>query len=160
RQGQLTRGWGSVASDPSGTNLVATGNIVVVSTDGGTTWTDVTSSVAPVVQYFWTTSTIGGGEFFVGAGGGDIWHSSEGVLWADVTAGSPADGQGWTSIAATSDANLVLGAAASNDIFVGRNSGVWTWTDLTMSGAITPIGTWTSAAISADGSIAMLGDDS
>jgi photosystem II stability/assembly factor-like uncharacterized protein len=132
--------WGSVASDSSGTHLVAVALIgaagpsssgdVWTSADAGATWTKRTSipissgrPLGPVV------SDSTGARLVVAAG--DVWSSTDsGATWTDVTMGTPAAAQSWVGMAADATATRWVGVTAHGDIWTSSDSGA-TWINRT-----------------------------
>jgi hypothetical protein len=141
--------WRSVASDSTGTNLVAVAQDVGVfgpgsiwtSTDGGASWVDRTLNVAAMANqsYSWVASDATGTKLAVAANGGDLWTSTDGgATWTDGTASGPAHGGefgglGWSSVASDATGARLVAVADTGDIWASTDSGV-TWIDRTPSG--------------------------
>ncbi len=135
-------GWGSVASDATGTRLVAgafAGDIWT-SNNSGATWTDRTGSGPAHCQTWISLASSSTGTILVALslvdgdgcahGGaevsGDIWTSTDsGATWTDRTPTGPAHNAIWKSAASdASGQNLV---AVGSDIWTSADAGV-TWT--------------------------------
>jgi hypothetical protein len=152
-------GWSSVASDSTGTHLVAAAAFgdIWTSTDFGASWTDQTAS-GPAHSLNWVSiasssdgshlvAAQGGGFVVAGDGAtGDIWTSSDsGVTWTDRTASGAPHNLSWSSVASD--------AAGTNLIAVG--SGIWTSSDsgVTWTQQATDLiaYSWVSVASNSDG---------
>jgi hypothetical protein len=133
------QGWQSVASDSTGTHLVAVtraagtgaGGDVWNSEDAGATWHERTTviSTAGFVLGPTVTSDSTGTHLIVAAG--DIWTSSDsGATWTDETAGTSAAAQNWVDLASDSTGAHLVAATAYSDIWTSTDSGA-TWTNQT-----------------------------
>jgi hypothetical protein len=166
--------WGGVASDSSGTHLVAAAAFgdIWTSADSGATWTDQTPS-GPAHGLNWVSvasdstganlvAAAGGGIVAAGPGAtGDVWTSSDsGATWTDQTSSGPAHDVYWASVASDSTGkNLV---AVGSGIWTSADAGV-TWTQQTSPSST---GNWISVAsdttgthlIAASGQIGGTGD--
>ena len=116
--------WASVASDSTGTNLVAVGAGIWTSADAGQTWTQQTTSSQ---QACWVSvASDSTGVYLVAASGvesetGDIWTSADsGVTWTNQTAGTSASGQIWRAV--TSD------STGTHLVAITTTGGIWTVT--------------------------------
>ena len=109
--------WAGVASDATGTHLVAVGQQDLwTSADSGATWTNRMTLPATSSAWIAVASDASGAHLIAatGPGNGDIWTSADsGVTWTDVVAGTDASGQGWVAVA--SDASGAHLVAASDD---------------------------------------------
>jgi hypothetical protein len=112
--GNQVEGWHNVASDASGTHLVAavdTGDSWT-STDGGITWTDVVMSG---ISFGLASDSTGTNVVAVGVGNdgnGDIWTSTNGGLtWIDQTTHIPRVDGAWVAVASNADGNHVVAVA-------------------------------------------------
>jgi hypothetical protein len=114
--GNQTEGWSSIASDATGTKLVAsvlTGD-VWTSPDGGVTWRDAGS--APGWQNWISVASDSTGTNLVAANwldnGGDIWVSTNGGLtWTDQTIGNPGASALWEAIASNAAGDHLVAVA-------------------------------------------------
>jgi hypothetical protein len=159
--------WSSVASDSTGTQLVAAfgglegkGNIWT-STDGGASWTDRTS-YGPASYQSWTSvaSDSTGTHLVAVAAYGDIWTSSDsGSTWNNRTPFGSAHGQNWVSVASDSTGDRLVAVAGGGHAMAGPDStgDIWTsqdygatWIDQTSSGPAHDH-YWTSAASDSSG---------
>jgi hypothetical protein len=122
--------WQGVASDSTGTHLVAVcdvsltsggvlyGGDIWMSTDSGTTWTNRTKGTAASGSEWVAAASDATGSHIVAASAhgnrNDIWISSDsGMTWADETMGTAASGQQWVAVASdTTGFHLV--AVSSN----------------------------------------------
>jgi hypothetical protein len=155
----------AVASDPSGTNLVACGGGgISTSVNAGMTWTP-SGWAAPTGQSYCTSvaSDSTGTHLVAAVGGpwgGDIWTSSNaGVTWTDQTPSGAAHNLTWMSVAADATGTKLIavtglglgagGPGSVGDIWTSSDSGA-TWTDQTASGAAHNL-TWMSVASDATG---------
>jgi len=143
--------WFGVASDSTGTNLVAVTpglgalgpGAIWTSTNGGVTWTNQTTGITAMVHVGWNSvaSDATGTKLVAATNGGDIWTSTNaGVTWTDQTSSGPAHarqgyvgGQGWASVASDSTGDHLVAVVNTGDIWTSTNAGV-TWTDQTPSG--------------------------
>jgi hypothetical protein len=135
--------WFSVASDSTGTNLVAATRsqgvlgpgAICTSTNGGVTWTNRTAGASAATQqqdWFAVASDSTGTNLVAAAGGGDVWTSTNGgVTWTDQTASGA---RGWSSVASDSTGEHLVAVADTGDIWTSTDGGV-TWTDRTPAGA-------------------------
>ena len=154
------RPWGTVASDASGTQLVAAGLIggatdrgtveVWMSADAGATWTKRLSApftagglVAPSV------ASDGTGAHVVVAAG-DMWTSSDfGATWKDQTAGTSAAAQTWIDLASDSTGASLVAATAYGDLWTSSDFGA-TWANRT-NGTAATAQQWAAVASDATG---------
>ncbi len=121
-QGQ---GWSSVASDATGTKLVAvvdTGYIWT-SANGGVTW--AASASAPTWQVWFSVASDATGMNLMAVDGlvngynGDVWYSTNGgTTWTDLTTSDPAASGPWEAVASN--------ATGSHLVAIG---GGWIWTN-------------------------------
>jgi hypothetical protein len=143
--------WFSVASDSTGTNLVAVTpgqgvlgpGAIWTSTNAGATWINQTAGVPDMVPQGWNSvaSDSTGTKLVAATNGGDIWTSTNGgVTWTDRTSSGPAHGPpnaiggwGWASVASDSTGDRLVAVADAGDIWTSTNAGL-TWTDQTSSG--------------------------
>jgi len=149
--------WKSVASDSSGTNLVAVSvNAIWTSTDAGVSWTK-TATAAGMERAGWqsvASNTTGTNLVAVGYGAG-IWASSDGgVTWTDRTPLDPkwqaAYGdqmEGWSSVASDATGSKLVAAVNTGDIWTSADGGV-TWSD---TGPASSWQVWTSVASNSTG---------
>jgi hypothetical protein len=144
--------WFSVASDSTGTNLVAVTpgqgalgpGAIWTSTDAGVTWTNQTAGLPGMVSFGWNTvaSESTGTKLVAATSGGDIWTSTNGgVTWTDRTSSGPAHGPpngiggwGWVSVASDSTGDRLVAVVDAGDIWSSTNAGL-TWNDQTPSGS-------------------------
>lgn len=139
--------WRSVASDASGTNLVAvTAGLGVLgpgaiwtSTDAGTTWANTTAVDAGAGSQSWSSvasDATGKNLVAVGSGSG-IWASIDGgLIWTDRTPGDSKfqasfgnQMEGWSSVASDATGAKLVAAVDTGDIWTSTNGGV-TWSDV------------------------------
>ncbi len=164
--------WASVASDSSGTNLVAVANGggIWTSNNSGVTWTDRTPSGSAGSQGWSSVASDSTGSHLVAVvGGGDIWTSNgSGVTWTDQTPSGSAHGQSWASVASDSTGTHLVavavhpGSLGGCDILSPASAGyaggsIWTstdggatWTDQTPSGTAMDL-CWASVASDSSG---------
>jgi hypothetical protein len=159
-------GWNTVASDSTGTKLVAAtnGGDIWTSTNGGVAWTDRTSSgpahSPPNAIGGWGWASVAsdstGDRLVAVVDAGDIWTSTNaGLTWTDQMPSGPASNQVWFSVASDSTGtNLV----AVDALVTGNNGDIWTstdggvtWTDRTKGNAALSQ-TWLAVTSSATGS--------
>jgi hypothetical protein len=151
--------WQSVASDATGTNLVAVtrftgilpgGEDVWTSADGGATWTKrttVTSTARGVVGP--TIVSDSTGKHLVLADG-DIWSSDDsGATWTDRTAATSSAAQTWIDMASDSTATHLVGITAYSDIWTSADAGA-TWSNRTKGTAASGLD-WQGVASDATG---------
>lgn len=154
-------GWSSVASDSTGTHLVAAAAFgdIWTSTDFGASWTDQTAS-GPAHSLNWVSiasssdgshlvAAQGGGFVVAGDGAtGDIWTSSDsGVTWTQQATDLIA--YSWVSVASNSDGTQLIAASQTQiggpgDLWTSYDSGV-TWTNST-AGTPAAAQQWTAVA--------------
>ncbi len=138
--------WRAVASDASGTNLVAAtqglgvlgAGAIFTSTDAAATWTDTTASQAGMGNQSWSAvASDATGQNLVAAGpGSGIWASTEaGVTRTNRTPADPKfeasfgdQVEGWSSIASDATGAKLVAAVDSGDVWTSENGGV-TWSD-------------------------------
>jgi hypothetical protein len=137
------QGWVSVASDSTGTHLVAVtgaagtlpGGDIWTSADAGATWSK-RKTLTSTSRYLLGTiaaSDSTGAHLLVAAG--DIWTSTDsGATWTDVTAGKSAAAQSWVDLAADSTVTHLVAITAYADIWTSTDSGA-TWTNRTQETA-------------------------
>jgi hypothetical protein len=139
--------WRSVASDASGTKLVAatmaTGvgshldrsGDVWTSTDAGSTWTNRTAAQDGTYQWWEGVASDATGTNLVTIGPSGVWASTDGgATWTDRT---PPDAaslmQGWHSIASDATGTQLVASPLIGDVWTSTDGGV-TWTDRGLSG--------------------------
>jgi hypothetical protein len=151
--------WVSVASSADGTKLVAVAGQkgyaaevgpIYTSTNSGVTWAATT---APGTNWASVAMSAVGNKLVAAANGGGIYTSTDsGATWTATTApianwqavASSADGD--IFVAAVGGLGFPFGPSVQGPVFISSDSGAtWTGTDL-------PALTWTSVAVSADGS--------
>jgi hypothetical protein len=160
----------SVASDATGTHLVAggageangtTNGDIWTSSNSGASWTDQTPSSVPAHDQSWismasnSTGTqlvaVSGGGCIGGTPGGDIWTSTDsGVTWIDRTRTliGPVHGGVFTAVASdTSGMNLV---AVGSDIWTSADAGL-TWIRQMAPPSLSSSDAWVSVASDATG---------
>ncbi len=138
--------WRSVASDASGTKLVAVtaglgafgAGAIWTSADGGATWTNRTGADAAMGSQSWSSvASDATGQNLVAAGGGSgVWASMDGgATWTDRTPADPKfqasfgdQVQGWSSVASDATGTKLIAAVDSGDLWISTDGGV-TWTD-------------------------------
>jgi hypothetical protein len=113
--------WASVASDSTGTNLIAVGAGIWTSVNAGRTWTQ---QPAPSITGTWVSvASDSTGTHLVAASGqvggtGDLWTSSNsGVTWSNQTAGTSAGGQAWSAVASDSTGAHLVAVVRDGDIW-------------------------------------------
>jgi hypothetical protein len=147
--------WSSVASDATGTNLVAVVNGIAdlgadpaehdgdvwTSIDGGATWINQTAASPAHGQAWWGVAsdasgtklvavTRGGGVF----GPGAIWTSTDaGVTWTNRTANETSTSpQSWNAVASDATGTKLVAVTTNWGISTSIDGGAtWTWTDRT-----------------------------
>ncbi len=135
--------WTSVASDSTGTYLVAVTYVIGVtqsetsqagiwtSANAGVTWTQRITVVdnSPYVLGPTVASDSTGTHLVLAAG--DVWTSSDsGATWTDQTAGTSAGARAWVDMASDSTGAHLVGATAYSDIWTSSDSGS-SWTNRT-----------------------------
>ena len=117
------QGWSSVASDATGTKLVATVNTgdIWTSTNRGVTWSDAGPAASWQVWFSVASDSTGTNlvavDGLVNGSNGDIWTSTNGGLtWTDRTSGNPAASGPWTAVASN--------AAGDRLVAIGRGA-IW-----------------------------------
>jgi hypothetical protein len=141
--------WTAVASDASGTRLIAgtkslgtsgAPGAVWTSTDAGVTWTNRTAAQAGMGTQSWKTvaSDAVGKNLVAGGPGSGIWASTDGgAAWTDRTPVDPnnifqasfTNGvESWWSIASDVTGTHLVAAVASGDIWTSTDGGA-SWTD-------------------------------
>jgi uncharacterized repeat protein (TIGR02543 family) len=159
--GDVNREWYSLASDSTGTNLVAaafgiygTEGWVYTSTNGGVTWT----ARYPIVSsMYWraAASDADGSNLIVAAWSGRLYTSSNGgVDWTERKPAGNVD-QNWQTVASDADGTNLIAAAASGRIWTSSNSGA-NWTEQRPAGNVN--GDWRGASSSSDGSVLLIGN--
>jgi photosystem II stability/assembly factor-like uncharacterized protein len=115
-------GCGGVASDATGTHLVAVGSSIWTSADSGKTWTR--QNGPPPNQATWSSvaSDSTGTHPIVAARctgfSGDIWTSADaGSMWTNATAGTAASGQFWKSVATNATGDAFIAVDETGDIW-------------------------------------------
>ncbi len=137
------QGWTSVASDSSGTYLVAVTYVVGAtqsetsqagiwtSSDAGATWSQRTTMIdtSPYVVGPTVASDSTGTHLVLAAG--DVWTSTDsGATWTDPTAGTSAAAKAWVDMASDSTGAHLVGVTAYSDIWTSSDSGS-SWTNQT-----------------------------
>lgn len=144
--------WKSVASDESGTRLIAATaglgvfggpGAVWTSTDAGVTWTNRTAAQAGMDKQSWSAvASDETGEKLVAVGpGSGIWTSTDaGMTWMDHTPDDPkfqpSSGnqvETWHSVASDATGTHLVATVETGDIWTSTNGGI-TWTDVAVSG--------------------------
>jgi hypothetical protein len=138
--------WNSVASDASGTNLVAVTQglgvfgpgAIWTSTDAGLTWTNSTAGDAAMGNQSWSSvASDATGKKLVAAGSGaGIWASIDGgMTWTDRTPADPKfeasfgdQVEGWSSVASDATGTKLVAAVDTGDLWTSIDGGV-TWSD-------------------------------
>jgi hypothetical protein len=119
--------WRSVASDATGTDLVAVGSGIWTSSDSGEIWTPQAANIG---TYVWVSvassadgshlvaATMAPGEGFVSTSG-DLWTSSDsGATWTNGTAGTAATGQPWSAVASDATGTHLFAAPSHGGIWM------------------------------------------
>jgi photosystem II stability/assembly factor-like uncharacterized protein len=129
--------WSAVASDATGTKLVAAtpslgmfgSGSLWTSTDGGATWIDRTVPAMAKQAFKSLASDATGRKLVAAANGQDIWTSVDsGATWTDVTPTGPAHDLGWSSVASDSTGAHLVAVANAGDIWTSNDGGA-SWTD-------------------------------
>lgn len=153
--------WYSLASDSTGTNLIAAAfgrfgaeGWVYTSTDSGATWTirhPITTS-----QY-WRAAACDadGSNLIVAAWAGRLYTSSNsGATWTERQPAGAND-QRWQTVASDADgSNLVAGTSAGR-LWTSSDGGA-SWTERQPAGNVD--GDWRGASSSSDGSVLLVGN--
>ena len=138
--------YNAVASDASGTNLIAAAGIagfltenVVISNNGGASW-----SVAPIPPDGWTgcASSIDGTKLVAVSGSGTMYRYSGGA-WAQL-ANSPG-GLPFTSVCSSADGSVIVATLDGGGIIVSGDGGA------NFASPTVPTGTWKACAMTYDG---------
>lgn len=159
--GDVSRDWYGLASDSTGTHLVAaafgnwgTEGWVYTSIDGGVTWTIRYPSAN---SQYWkgAASDSDGSNLIAIAWSGLCYTSSNGGV--DWTRRYPAGGQTerWQSVASDDDGSVLIVGASAGRIYVSRDSGA-SWTETRPAGNVD--GDWRGLSCSSDGSIMLVGN--
>jgi uncharacterized repeat protein (TIGR02543 family) len=159
--GDVSRQWYALASDSSGTHLIAAafGNYgtegwVYTSTDGGVTWTARYPSVA---SRYWmaAASDADGSNLIVAAWAGLVYTSSNGGV--DWTTRYPAGetAQRWQTVASDGDGSNLIAGTSGGRLWMSSNSGS-TWAETRPAGNVD--GDWRGASCNTDGSVLLVGD--
>ena len=153
--------WQSVASDATGTYLVAVtrftgllpgGEDIWTSTDAGATWMKRTTvnSTAGLVAGPTIVSDSTGTHLVLADG--DIWSSDDsGATWTDRTAATSAAAQTWIDMASDATATHLVGITAYSDIWTSADAGA-TWSNRTKGTAASGLD-WQGVASDATGTI-------
>lgn len=136
--------WSSVASDATGTNLVAATQglgvfgpgAIWTSTDAGVTWTNRTGAETSSQSWSSVASDATGKNLVAVGGGSGIWASTDGgVTWTDRTPADPKfeasfgdQVEGWSSVASDATGTKLVAAVDTGDIWTSTDGGV-TWSD-------------------------------
>ena len=138
--------WRSVASDSSGTKLVAgTAGLgsfgpgaIWTSTDAGSTWVIRTAANTAIDRQSWSSvASDSTGQMLVAAGSGcGIWASNDGgMTWTDRTPADPKfqasfgdQVEGWSSVASDATGAKLIAAVDAGDVWTSIDYGV-TWRD-------------------------------
>jgi hypothetical protein len=144
--------WSAFATTTDGMTMVATkGTIspVMRSTDGGASWTDMTSIVAGA--YTTMAMSKDGSKIVIGSQNGTLYYSqNSGVSFSATTAGASSNGAGyWWGVALSDDGKVVVAGDYNGKIWVSKDSGS-SWTPQT-DPILGAVGTWVSSAVSNDG---------
>ena len=157
--------WTSVASDASGTNLVAVtkgGGVVLGSgsiwrsRDAGLNWTNMSPGAGAAGPLDWeAVASDASGKNLVAVGGSGVWTSSDGAAsWTNHTPADPrfeaAFGdqmEGWWSVASDATGARLVAGVDGGDIWTSTDAGL-TWTD---RGPTPSWQTWFSLASDATG---------
>jgi hypothetical protein len=117
--------WASVASDSTGTNLVAVGAGIWTSINSGVTWNQQS---APAITGKWVSvASDATGTHLVAASGqvggtGDIWTSvNSGSTWTNETTGTSAANQNWSAVASDSTGAHLVAVVLGGDIWTETN---------------------------------------
>jgi photosystem II stability/assembly factor-like uncharacterized protein len=137
--GASRQAWFSVASDATGTRLVAAtrgqgvlgAGAIWTSSDGGETWVNRTAKAA--AQQSWNSVASDSTGMKLVAVGYGIWTSTDaGVTWTDRTFRRL--DTGWSSVASDASGQRLVAVVNSGDIWSSTDGGA-TWIDRTPSGA-------------------------
>jgi len=159
--GDVNRDWYSLASDSTGTHLIAAafgtyGNEgwVYTSADSGATWT---IRYPTVNSMYWRSaaSDAEGSNLIVAARASYLWTSSNGGV--DWTVRKPA-GEGmtnWMTVASDADGSNLIAGAKDGRLWISSNGGS-TWTETRPAGNVD--GDWRGASSNSDGSVLLVGN--
>ena len=163
------KNWSSIASDSTGSNLVAcidsggggdrtiwTGH----NTGSGWVWTDQGVNCNALLGDFWidvASDSTGSNLVAVTPGSGNIWtgqNTGSGWVWTDQSLNCnalyPND---WLSITSDSTGSNLAAAAYNGTLWIGENAGAgWIWTDLGANGHVPIYASWYSIASDSTGS--------
>ena len=116
--------WASVASDSSGTNLIAVGSGIWTSVNAGVTWTQQTAPPTTTAGAWVSVASDSTGTHLVAVNGavfsanGDIWASTDsGVTWTNQTSGTSAAHQAWSAVASDSTGAHLVAVVSGGDIW-------------------------------------------
>ena len=123
--GAPTLYWNGISSSSDGSTWFATSNspnAVYVSTDGGFTWTEVTSSFSPSLAWTGISCNYDCSTRYGSDQGGYIYKSTDkkGSHWTAVNAPSSLN---WTTVFSSRDASRVAALSYGGDIFLSTDSG-------------------------------------
>jgi len=155
--------WRAVASDASGTNLVAATEglyawglgTIWTSTDSGATWTNTSIETGASNPDWRSLASDASGQKLVAVGSG-VWASIDGgVTWTDRTPADPkfvADfgaghGEIWSSVASDTIGSKLVVASGAEDLWTSSDGGV-TWIDTELGSSSQQ---WVSVASDATG---------
>ncbi len=118
-----------IATNPTGEKVVAVVDLgdIFLSSDSGTTWTNLTTGTAQSGLAWRSVAISADGQvIFAAVYGGDIYKSSDaGASWSSTTL-TTGHNLNWSSIAISDDAVNIFAAATGNYIYISKNSGA-TW---------------------------------
>jgi hypothetical protein len=123
--GDQVEGWSSIASDATGTRLIAAVDAgdVWTSSDGGASWSDAGPATSSQIWVSVASDSTGTNLVAVNGGvvtgnDGEIWTSTNGgVTWTDLTAENAAASARWDAVASN--------AAGDHLVAIGRGA-IWT----------------------------------
>ena len=153
--------WYSLASDATGSNLVAatfgthgSEGWVYTSNNGGATWT-IRYPIA--TSQFWraAASDADGTNLIVCAWSGRLYTSSNGgASWTERQPAGAKD-QRWQTVASDADGSNLIAGASSGRLWISSNSGD-TWAETQPAGNVG--GDWRGASSNSDGSTLLVGN--
>ncbi len=139
----------SVDCDDTGTKLICTlGDLIMLSTDGGTSWSSVLPS-GSFQPFRCVAMDSDGTNMIVGGYGGRIYTSSDsGVTWTERQPAGDSDCN-WLSVASDSDGSNLIACNYGGRLYTSSDSGV-TWTERQPAGDSNL--NWACVASDSDGS--------
>lgn len=153
--------WLSFAATSDGKTMISTkgtNSAVRRSTDGGATWSDMTT--VPAGAYNALAMSTDGKNIVIGNQNGTLYFSqNSGVTFNPTTAGNAGAGVGgWYTAASSDDGKVIVAGDYNNALYVSKDSGsTWTKQVTPNASGVPSIGTWVSSYVSSDGTKIFVG---